>query len=72
MRSELKKPFEIIFDSEHKQWKLTDKDHNEDSDFYLIVEGYKKLEFDRSAICQMLGLKKTSYHEHLKKAPQKK
>ena len=72
MRSELKKPFEIIFDSEHKQWKLTDKDHNEDSEFYLIVEGYKKHGFDRDAICQMLGLKKTSYHEHLKKAPQQK
>ena len=72
MRAELKKPFEIIFDSERKQWKLKNKEHNEDSEFYLIVEGYKKHGFDRDAICQMLGLKKTSYHEHLKKAPQQK
>ncbi|MBO5722515.1 MAG: hypothetical protein J6S19_05320, partial [Lentisphaeria bacterium] len=67
---QLKKPFEIIFDSKHRQWMLTDEEHNADSEFTLIVEEYKKLKFDRDAICQMVGMKYSSYHDHYK--PQKK
>ena len=70
MCAQLKKPFEIIFDSKHRQWMLTDEEHNADSEFTLIVDEFKKLKFDRDAICQMVGMKYSSYHEHYK--PQKK
>lgn len=66
MCSQLKKPFEIIFDSKRKQWKLTDENHDENAELNLIVQEYKKLKFERDAICQMVGLQKSAYSERLK------
>ena len=37
----------------------------------LIIKDYKKCKYDRDAICDMLGLKKSAYSERIKKAKEK-
>ena len=66
MCAKLRKPFEIIFDSKKKQWKLKDANHDENAELFLISQDFKGLKFDRDAICQMVGLKKTALSARLK------
>ena len=68
MASETRKPFEILFDKESKRWKVKDAPRSENTELTLIVEAYKKHEYGRDAICQMLGLEKTALSDRLKRA----
>ena len=68
MASETRKPFEILFDKESKRWKVKGTPRSENAELALIVEAYKKHEYGRDAICQMLGLEKTALSDRLKRA----
>ena len=68
MASETRKPFEILFDKESKRWKVKGTPRSENAELALIVEAYRKHEYGRDAICQMLGLEKTALSDRLKQA----
>ena len=68
MSTKLREPFEILFDNEKKHWNLGGKHRDENKELALIVEAYKKHEYGRDAICQMLGLKKSALSDRLKRA----
>jgi len=69
MNSKLRAPFKILFDSEKKHWKLDEGyPRDENAELALIVEEYKKHEYDRDAICEMLGLEKSALSARLKQA----
>ena len=56
-----RKPFKIKFDSKKRQWYVVGN-----HELFQIVKDYKKCEFDRDTICQMVGLQKTALSERLK------
>ena len=67
MNSKLRAPFKILFDREKKHWKLDEGyPRNENAELALIVAEYKKHEYDRDAICEMLGLEKSALSARLK------
>ena len=68
MASETRKPFEILFDKESKRWKVKGTPRSENAELALIVDAYKKHEYGRDAICQMLALEKTALSDRLKRA----
>ena len=71
LAAKLREPFKMLFDTKSRQWIVFDPEklgRDENAEFKLIVDGYKKQEFDRDAICQMLGMEKSAYSERLKKA----
>ena len=66
MSSKLRAPFKILFDREKKHWKLEGYPRDENAELALIVEEYRKHEYDRDAICEMLGLEKSALSARLK------
>ena len=60
-----RKPFRIKFDSGKRQWNIVDN-IDENQELFQIVKDYKKCEFDRDTICQMVGLQKSALSERLK------
>ena len=70
MGSSQRTPFKIKFNSNKKQWYIVD-DIDENQEMLKILNDYKKCNFERDAICYMLGLQKSAYSERLKKAKEK-
>ena len=68
MNSKLRAPFKILFDHDKKHWKLEDYPRDENAELALIVAEYKKYDYDRDAICEMLGLEKSALSARLKQA----
>ena len=68
MSSATRAPFEILLDKESKRWTVKNSPRDENAELALIVEAYKKHEYDRDAICEMLGLEKSALSARLKQA----
>jgi len=68
MCSKLRAPFNILFDRKNKRWSVNDSGLDENAELALIVGEYRKHEYDRDAICQMLGMEKSALSDRLKRA----
>ena len=72
MNSKAREPFKILFDSEKKHWKCNVPFLDENTELEQFVKAYKKAEYDRDAICRMLGLEKSALSDRLKQAREQK
>ena len=62
-----REPFRFCYSEEDKKWCVVDPEQTEDQELAMICANYKKRDYDRDAICQMVGLKKSALAERLNK-----
>ncbi len=59
--------FQFRYSEAERKWCVTDAGRTENQELKAIYTNYKKQGYDRDAICQMVGLKKSALAKRLKK-----
>ena len=66
MGSRQRVPFQVQYSNADRRWQVFQPERTENEELKLIVDDFKRCGYSRSAICNMIGLKKSALSERIK------
>ncbi|MPN55488.1 hypothetical protein SDC9_203171 [bioreactor metagenome] len=66
MGAKQRAPFQVQYSNADRRWHVFQPERSENKELKLIVDGFKRCGYSRSAICNMIVLKKSALSERSK------